>query len=164
MAWTGSGVFNSWLRDALGPTASFAGKLSSGTDTFKAALFGGSVTPDNTVASALTAYNTGTWLAASEITDVTNWVAAGRPLTSTALSAAGLNYVMFDAADTSGAGNVTLSGVYGDLVYDDTLTTPVADQGLAFHYYGGVQPPVTAGTFTIIWDASGVTRWSHPVA
>jgi hypothetical protein len=45
--------------------------------------------------------------------------------------------------------------VFGCLVYDDTLTTPVADQGLSYHYFGGTQS-VTSGTFTIVWNASGI--------
>ena len=34
----------------------------------------------------------------------------------------------------------------------NTVASPVAKQGLAFHYFGGVQG-VTAGTFTIVWNA-----------
>jgi hypothetical protein len=47
--------------------------------------------------------------------------------------------------------------VFGCLVYDDTITTPVADQGLCFNYFGGTQS-VTAGTFTVVWSASGIFR------
>jgi hypothetical protein len=45
--------------------------------------------------------------------------------------------------------------VFGCLVYDDTLTTPVADQGVCYNYFGGTQS-VTAGTFTIQWGAPGI--------
>jgi hypothetical protein len=63
---------------------------------------------------------------------------------------------VFDAADLPGGGNVTLANVYGCLVYDDTITAgTVADQGICFNYFGGAQS-VTAGTFTIIWNASGI--------
>jgi hypothetical protein len=65
--------------------------------------------------------------------------------------------VFYDAADTAGAGNVTLAGVFGCLVYDDTLTTPVADQGICYNYFGGTQS-VTAGTFTVVWAANGIWR------
>jgi hypothetical protein len=40
-------------------------------------------------------------------------------------------------------------------VYDDTRTTPVADQGLSFNYFGGANS-VTSGTFTIVWNSAGV--------
>ena len=65
--------------------------------------------------------------------------------------------VWYDANNTSSGSACTLANVYGDLVYDDTLTAPVADQGVAFHYFGGSQS-VTAGTFSVIWNAAGVWR------
>ena len=60
----------------LGPTASFVGKLNA--DTFNGVLMQQRrAAPDNTIASALTAYNTGQWTAATnEVIDATNWVAA----------------------------------------------------------------------------------------
>ncbi|MGW6257631.1 hypothetical protein [Streptomyces sp. NPDC055085] len=45
-------------------------------------------------------------------------------------------------------------------MYDDTITAGtggIADQGICFNYFGGVQG-VTGGTFTIIWSANGVFR------
>jgi hypothetical protein len=67
---------------------------------------------------------------------------------------------MFDAADLAGGGNVTLSATFGCLVYDNTITAgTVAKQGVSFHYFGGSQS-VTAGTFTIIWNASGINRYT----
>ena len=49
----------------------------------------------------------------------------------------------------------TLTAVFGCLVYDDTLTTPVADPGLSYNYFGGTNS-VTSGTFTVVWNASGI--------
>jgi hypothetical protein len=69
---------------------------------------------------------------------------------------------MFDAADLAGGGNVTLSGVMGCLVYDDTITAGtggIADEGACYNYFGGSQS-VTAGTFTILWNASGIFRFT----
>jgi hypothetical protein len=40
-------------------------------------------------------------------------------------------------------------------VYDDTIATPVANQGLCYNYFGGTQS-VTGGLFTIVWNASGI--------
>jgi hypothetical protein len=47
--------------------------------------------------------------------------------------------------------------VYGCLIYNDTKTTPVADQGVNFTYFGGTNS-VTDGTLTIAWNASGIFR------
>ena len=53
------------------------------------------------------------------------------------------------------ARTTTLTNAYGCLVYSDTRTTPVADQGICFNYFGGANS-VTSGTFTIVWNASGI--------
>jgi hypothetical protein len=63
---------------------------------------------------------------------------------------------MFDASDVS-VSSVTISGAFGCLVYEDDLTTPVADQGVCFNYFGGTQS-VTAGQFNIVWHANGIAR------
>lgn len=160
-----SAIFNVWPYTVAYPTASQNAKLSA--TTFKAALFGNTPTPDNTVLAAAAAYNAGQWLASSEVTDATNWVAGGRAVgtpTSPPAAYAAQNFVMLDAADTAGGGNVTLSNVYGDLVYDTAVTTPVANLALAYHSYGGSPQGVTAGTFTIIWHANGIARWTHTPA
>jgi hypothetical protein len=157
MAWTASGVFRQWVADSLAPTASFVGKWNS-TDVFKCALYGNTPTPDRTVAANVTAYNTGQWIAGSEATDP-NWAAGGRTITGTGSGggyASASNLITFDGADTAGGGNVSLTA-YGDLVYDSTLATPVANQGCAFHSFGGVQQ-VTAGSFTVIWNAAGIIQ------
>jgi hypothetical protein len=161
MAWSASAIFRQWLADSLAPTASFAGKWNS-TDVYKAALYNNSITPDRSVTAALSAYNAATsqWLATNEVTDATNWTAGGRTVTGTGsgggYASAGTT-ITFDGADTAGGGTVTIAGAFGDLLYDSTLTTPVANQGAAFHYFGGTQS-VTAGTFTIIWNASGILQ------
>jgi hypothetical protein len=86
---------------------------------------------------------------------VTGTGSGGGYTSGTGISAT--NQITFDGADTSGAGNVTLANVYGDLLYDFTLATPVAKQGCAFHSFGGVQQ-VTAGTFSIQWNAAGLMQ------
>ena len=87
--------------------------------------------------------------------DVSGWPAIGRQL-QTVTSQFATNVYTFDAADTVSTGSsATLANVYGCLVYDDTITTPVADQGLCFNYFGGANS-VTDGTFTIAWSASGI--------
>jgi hypothetical protein len=161
-----SAIMNVWQWTVAYSGAVANPKLSA--NTFKAALFNNTTTPDNT-ALVLTpfgaTYNTGPWVVANEVTDVTNWVAGGRALgtpSSPPATYAALAYVMFDAADTAGGGNVTLANVYGDLVYDPSCTP--ANLAVAYHSYGGSAQGVTAGTFTIIWHVNGVARWTHTPA
>ena len=151
MAWTNSKIFGQWVDDVADNTTA----MDCNADTFKAALYNNSITPSNTVTAANSAYNAGEWANTNEVDDGTNWDAGGEPLTSvTSTHSAGV--WTFDAADTSqGGASTTLASVFGCLVYDDTITTPVADQGLCFNYFGGSQS-VTAGTFTITWNASGI--------
>ena len=60
------------------------------------------------------------------------------------------------AAAASSAG-ATITNAYGVLVYDDTLATPVADQGVCYNYLGGANS-VTNGVFTVVWHANGIFR------
>ena len=148
MAWSASKIFMAFLEDTFENTAAHA--LAS--DTFKAALYDNDITPDQTVATANTIYNAGQWTAAgNEVSDGTEWDAAGEPLTAVT-SGFSSNVYTFDAANTpSGGSSATLANVYGCLVYDDT----VADHGVCYNYFGGVNS-VTDGTFTIVWNASGL--------
>lgn len=153
-----------FLGTIAGSAATTFGSL--GADTIKAALFNNTVSPDASAAVGSTGYNTGTWVTANEVTHA-NWPAGGQTLGSktsavvTAGSQTTASAVNFDAADTAGAGTLTLANVYGALVYDDTVTGgTVADQGLCFNYFGGVQS-VTGGTFTIVWDATGVFKFTN---
>jgi hypothetical protein len=167
MAWSASAiftqaVFNPLTASAIGFTAKPTGYLTSGllSDTIKAALFTSSITPDKNAAVLSTGYNTAgsQWLQAGEVSD-TNWPSGGVALSGKAYSvAAGI--VNFTASNTPGSGNVTLAQVYGCLVYDDTVSGgTVAKQGYCFNYFGGVQS-VTGGTFTIVWDATGVFKFT----
>lgn len=159
MAWSNSKIFRATLADFLGRTTSFAMDLSG--DTFKAALYDNDITPDNDVTAANTAYNAGQWTASgNEVADGTEWDAGGEPLTSVSLDSSTADVVFFDAADTpSGGSSATLANVFGCLVYSDTVTTPVADQGLCYNYFGGTNS-VTDGTFTIVWHANGILRFT----
>ncbi|MGW2213192.1 hypothetical protein [Streptomyces sp. NPDC001781] len=159
MAWTDSRVFREWIA---GPMMQSSGTGYTGldSDTVKAALFDGTVTPDKDAAVSATGYNSGTWTTAREITGGTNWAAGGRPLTGKTFTSPDTGVVMFDAADLSAGGAVTLTGAYGCLVYDDSITGgTAADQGVAYLYFGGPQS-TTAGTFTIVWNPSGILRLS----
>lgn len=158
MAWTESRVFTQWPLQTLQVAAT--GYTGLGNDTVKAALFNNSVIPDRDAAVTSTGYNTGTWLASNEVTDATNWVAGGRALTGKTFSSPGSGQAVFSAANLAGGGTVTLANAYGCLVYDDSISGgTVADQGVCFNYFGGAQS-VTAGTFTIVWGANGILRYT----
>ncbi len=150
MAWSASKIFTSFITDVFNNTTA----MDMNADTPKVALFDNSITPSQTVASASSAYGAGVW-ASGGVSDASGWPAAGVAL-GTITSTFSSNVYTFDAADTASANSTTtLSGTYGCLVYDDTITTPVADQGMCFNYFGGSQS-VTSGTFTVVWNASGI--------
>ncbi len=151
MAWTNSKIFSAYITDVLNNTTA----MDLNTDAaLKVALFDNTVTPSQTVASASSAYGTGVW-AAGGVLDATGWPAVGRDLASVTSTFAS-NVYTFDAADTASANSTTtLTNAFGCLVYDDTITTPVADQGISYNYFGGGNS-VTSGTFTVVWNASGI--------
>jgi hypothetical protein len=158
MAWTateGSHVFRPWLADSVTRTAAF----DLDADTFKAALYTNTGTPTPNVTSALSAYNAGSsqWVTANEVFQAGQWAQGGIALASLSVNSATASVVFWDANDTASGSAATLAAVYGVLVYDDTLTTPVADQGVCFNYLGGTNS-VTNGTFTVVWNANGIWR------
>lgn len=150
MAWSASKIFMAFPTDVFNKVAQF--DLDS--DTIKVALFDNSITPSQTVASASTAYGAGVW-ASGGVADVTGWPAVGRNLASVTSTFAS-NVYTFDAADTVSANSTTtLAANYGCLVYEDSLASPVADQGISFNYFGGANS-VTSGTYTLVWNSSGI--------
>lgn len=163
MAFAASAVFREFIKATLGDgqtTHAFPGAYAGlTTDTVRVALYGNSGTPDKDAAIAVAGYaaSTSAWITGNQVTD-TNWAAAGIALSSKVMSTPSTGVIRFDAADTPSSGTVTLANVYGALVYDDTITAQtggVADQGVSFHYFGGAQS-VSAGTFTVVWNASGL--------
>lgn len=161
MAWANSSVFREWnkaVNGGAGLPTTYAG-LS--VDTVNVALFNNTTSPDKDATGANTGFNTGVWLTTNEVTDATNWASGGRPLASKTFTTPTTGVFMFDAADTAGGGTVTLANAYGAFVYDNTITgtNPVAKQGICFNYFGGAQS-VTGGSFTIVWNASGLARWT----
>lgn len=158
MAWSsGSSIFRFFIAEALANNAAY--DLSGASvDTFKAALYNSTGTPDKDAATAvLTGYNgaASAWVVANEVSHVSHWPVGGQPLVSPAISVVAGGIVMFDVNDTASIdAATTLSGVVGTLVYDDTLASK---PGVSFNYFGGSQS-VTAGTFTVVWHANGVFR------
>lgn len=154
MAWTNSKVFRQFLADAVLNVAAF--DLDS--DTFKVALYDNDITPDNDVTAANSAYNVGQWVTTgNEVFEAGQWAQGGVALTSPTINVGTADVVFWDAADTASGSAADLASVYGCLVYDDTLTTPVADQGICYNYFGGSNSVVN-GTFTVQWAANGIWR------
>jgi hypothetical protein len=131
------------------------------TDVVNAALFNDTTTPNKDAAVGSTGYNTGVWVTANEVIDTggSNWIAKGRALASRTFTA-GTSVVTYDAADTAGAGNVTIASAFGCLIFDDTISGgTIADQGMCYNAFGSSQG-VTGGSFTIVWDATGIFKIS----
>jgi hypothetical protein len=131
------------------------GSLSA--DDIRASLYGNTGTPSKSVTLANSCYAVDQWVTGNEVTDVTNWTAGGRALGTKAFTIdTGSSSICFQAAGTSGAGNVTIANAYGCLVYDNTITgAGTAKQGLCYNSFGGSPQGITAGTFTILWATVG---------
>lgn len=159
MAWSNSKVFVRYIKDSLDATIS----QDIDANTFKAALYDNSFTPDNTVSSANSAYGAGVWATTGSQTGSTQvyhtgqWAQGGVALANVTWTVSSAT-VTFDADNTASGSAATLSNVYGALVYNDTLAAPVADQGLCYNYFGGTNA-VTAGTLTVVWNASGIAAF-----
>lgn len=156
MAWTNSKIFSAYITDIANNTTAI--DLNSDA-LLEAALFDNSITPSQTVTSANSAYGAGVWAGGGVVDTGTSapagWPALGRPLAGVA-SGFSSNVYTFDASDTVSANAVTtLTNAYGVLVYDHTIAAPVADQGICFNYLGGPNT-VTLGTFTVVWNVSGI--------
>jgi hypothetical protein len=150
MAWTNSKIFRQTIADMFGNVAAF----DLDADTIKCALFDNDITPDQDVSAANSAYNAGQWTASgNEVSDGAEWAAGGVALASKTVTTGAGGLITFDAADTASGTSATLPNVYGCHHYDDTLTTPVADQGICFNYFGGAQS-VTDGQFTVVYHAT----------
>lgn len=155
MVWTNSKAFRPAIADIFDNTTAF----DLGADTFKSALFNNSITPDNDVTAALSAYDAASsqWLTANEVFEAGQWAQGGVALTGQTVNSGTADVVFFDATDTASGSAADLASVFGTEVYDDTLTTPVANQGLCYNYFGGTNS-VTNGTFTVVWHANGILR------
>lgn len=153
MAFTDSHIFRQAVADILGNTTA----LDWDADTFKAALYNNSITPDKDATAANSAYNAGQWVNTNEQSSSGQWAAGGVSIGSKTVTTPSSGVVMVDSADTASGSTATLANVYGVLVYDATLTTPVASQGLCYNYLGGSNS-VTSGTFTLVWNANGLFR------
>lgn len=155
MAWSNSKVFRQYIADLIGNTTA----MDFDADTIKVALYNNSITPDNDVSAANSAYNVGQWATAQEQYEAAQWDQGGVALTSKSVDVGTADQVLVDAADTSSGANADLANVYGCLVYDDTIATPVAKQGICYNYFGGANSVVN-GTFTVRWATTGIFRFT----
>lgn len=153
MAWSGSAIFQAAminpLLQASWTTAAPTGYGSLSADVIDCALFG-TLTPNKAAAVGATGYTTGVWTAGNEASG-TGYTAGGKALTSKTFAIdTGSSSVCFTAASPSWS-TVTLTGVFGCLIYDNTVTGgTVANQGLCYNYFGG-STSVTSGSYTVNW-------------
>lgn len=155
MAWANSRVFRAFLADICENLAPF--DIGSGGDSLKAALYNNTPTPDNDVSAANSAFDVDQWDNVNEVSESGQWAAGGVALTGQTIDRATADTVFLDANDTASGTAADLANVHGVFVYDDTLTTPVADQGVCYNYLGGANS-ITNGTFTVVWHANGLWR------
>lgn len=154
MAWADSKVFRLTLADMLANAAAF----DLDGDTFKVALYNNSITPDNDASTVLLSSYNGTgsaWLTTNEQTSSTAWPSGGQTLAGLTINTGTADVVFWDANDTASGAGATLSGVFGALVYDTTISS----RGICYNYFGGTQS-VTNGVFTVAWHANGIVRFT----
>jgi len=152
MAWSESKWFVSTIEDILENTTA----IDLNTDGWKLTLWDDDITPDQTVASANTAYGVGQWVTTgNEVSDGAEWPVTGQALDSVTFAPAA-NVLTFDAAnEVSDGTSATLANVFGCHIHNSSITTPVDDQGLVYLYFGGVNS-VTDGTLTVNFHSSGI--------
>jgi hypothetical protein len=147
-----SKIFRAFLTDVL--AANVAHDLNAAG--MKVALYNNTPTPDQDVATANSGYNTGQWVTANEVFQAGQWAQGGVALANPTVTNPAAATVMFDADDVSSGSAATLSSVFGALVYNDT---PSGDPGICYLSFGGSQS-VTAGTFSCIFNAQGIARFT----
>lgn len=157
MAWTASGAFRQFFVDYMGNPSTFWTPALPHLDleTHKVALFGSGVTPDFDATAAASQYGAGgTWTTGNESSG-TGYTAGGQAITSTTVTGVAGGIMMWDSADPAWT-TVTVT-THGCLLYADSLTAPVVDQGIMAVYFGGAFT-TTAGNLTIQVSASGWLR------
>jgi hypothetical protein len=156
-----SKIFSAFMHDSVNRT----GTASLSSATVKAALYNDSITPNQLVTAANSSYAAGVWTGGSSpnVVDTgtgapAGWPYVGRPLawgSATKLTTFADATLKYDADDTVSASATTTVTTYGCLVYDDASTV-TADQAFCYISFGGGAQTVTLGTFTIVWNSSGV--------
>lgn len=161
--WTSSDINAAGLLGILNGNAASSGGPgpfynASSTNSFSGDTIGVTLWSNTpTTATALTdtfAHNVylaagGQWVTGSEITG-TGYTAGGMTLATKTETISGA-VITFNAASLVWTITGTIT-TYGALLNDNTTT---AKNVYCWNYFGGVQT-VTAGTFTVNWNASGI--------
>lgn len=145
MAFPPSGLFVATFVNVLDTTQL---AIDLDLETHKVALYTDSVTGADLVTD--TAYGVGAW-ASNEIPNGSGYTTGGELLTTTAYVAGAAGLTTFDAQDTPWTTS-TFSLVRGCLIYADALA---GNNGIIAINFGAAYS-VTAGTFTIQWNLSGI--------
>ena len=150
MAWANSLVSTATIRDALKNTIALnIGGTSP--DVLYVALYGTATTPAQDTDPCT--YNSAPWNT-GEVTG-TAWPAGGVALVSPTMTLVAGYGIMFDANDVSVASTTLAIGIYGCLIYDNTLLPKC---GIAAVYFGATGYTTSNGTFGITWDVNGLFR------
>jgi hypothetical protein len=162
MAWTNSKIFQQAMLNPIArgvaATSGFPTTYGSLTaDTVNVAVFNNSGTPNQADILANTGFNTGQWTTATNEVIGTGWASGGVSVgtTKTWTIDTGSSSLCYQVtAPTPGQTSTTgvsLTGFFGCMVYDNTITGgTVAKQGMCYNYFGGSQT-ITTATFTIVW-------------
>jgi hypothetical protein len=165
MGWSASAIFQQAIKNPLLYSVVGSGNATLPTgysvtggilsDVINCALFGNTGTPNKADTLANSAYSVGQWTTTNELPGTGGYTQGGVALGTKSFTLdSGSSSMCFTAANPSWT-SATLANVYGDLVYDNTISGgTVAKQGLCFNYFGGSQS-VTSGTFTIQWATPG---------
>lgn len=144
MTFTASGLFYLTFRDILQNDTA----VDLLADSLKVALFTNSLTTPNYDTN--TAYGAAPFNA-NEVGTPSGGVVVPATITITVQSGSVLT---FDGGDVPWSSQ-TISNIRGGLLYDDTITTPVADPAIAGITFGA-DYSVTSGVFTIQWATAGI--------
>lgn len=152
MAWASSYIVPSTLVSALKSNASrLQLDLSASSTQLFTALYSNAVTPN--VDTDPQTYNVAPWNT-GEVTG-TNWPAGGVALSLTGLGLTHQSggFLQFTAVNVSVANTTISTGVFGALIYAQTLSPQAV---VCAVYFGGSGYTTSAGTFGITWPSSGI--------
>lgn len=143
-----SGGFGLTLRDILQNDTA----IDLPVDVIKGALFTNTPTPnfDTNTAYGAAPFN------ANEVPNGSGYTTGGAALANDAITVASPSATMlkYDADDLAWVA-ATFASVRGVLLYDDTIAAPTADPAIVAVTFGA-DFSVTAGTFTVQWNANGI--------
>jgi len=158
MAWTASKVSRQFLADLFTQTAAF----DLDTHTITMALYDNTITPDQNVTAANFAYSAGVWSATGgatgtpQVYQTGQWAQGGVNITTPTIDVSVSAQVKFTTATNPVSGTAaTMSNIQGVFIYDFTIATPVAKQGICFNQFGSAVA-VSSGKLTVVIPANGM--------